>query len=63
MCGLKTMSFTMNLEDSENQSSNCPSLIDFQNKPKNIWFFILFWSKKQFLLTVSQKWMQNGPAS
>ena len=26
-----------------------------------MWFFILFWSKKQFLLTVSQKWMQNGP--
>ena len=26
-----------------------------------MWFFILFWSKKQFLSTVSQKWMQNGP--
>ena len=26
-----------------------------------MWFFIFFWSKKQFLSTVSQKWMQNGP--
>ena len=25
-----------------------------------MWFFIVFWPKKQFLLTVSQKWMQNG---
>ena len=61
MCGLKTMYFTMNLEDSENQSSKWSQFDWFSKKLKNIWFFIFFWSKKQFLSTVSQKWMQNGP--
>ena len=61
MCGSETMYFTMNLEDSENQSWKWSQFDWFSKKLKNMWFFILFWSKKQFLSTVSQKWMQNGP--
>ena len=61
MCRLKTMYFTMNLEDSENQSWKWSQFDWFSKKLKNIWFFIFFWSKKQFLLTVLQKCTQNGP--
>ena len=38
---------------------NSPNLIDLQKSYKNICLLMIFCSKKQFLLTVSQKTMQN----
>ena len=55
MCGLRTIYFTMNFKDLENQVWKLSQFDWFSNQLKHCKLLLIFWSNNQFLLTVFHK--------